>query len=94
MSQTLEQVIGAANLTGIIQATTTGFRCSSAGILCVSKDCNGNQVNIHELRGRDARRELAAYGSPKPAARSQDVATVPVTLLHSIESICMTHRCW
>src|SRR2546421_697315 len=88
MSQTLEQIIGGVNLTGVIQATTTGIpNVFPAGFYGAKKPVNGDTGEYTRVDGTRQTARIAAYGSPSQQRELKNIAAVPVKLIHTIESI-------
>lgn len=88
MSQTLQQILGAPNLTGVIQATTTGVPdVFPAGFYASRKPVDGDTGEYTQVTGTRRTARIAAYGSPSQQRELKDVAKKPVKLLHTIESV-------
>ena len=88
MSQTLDQIIGGVNLTGVIQQTTTGIPdVFPAGFYASRQTVDGDTGEYTRVDGTRATARIAAYGSPSQTRELVDIAKVPVKLIHTIESI-------
>lgn len=88
MSQTLDQIIGGVNLTGVIQQTTTGIPdVFPAGFYASRQAVDGDTGEYTRVSGTRATARIAAYGSPSQTRELKDIAKVPVKLIHTIESI-------
>ena len=88
MSQTLDQIIGGVNLTGVIQQTTTGIPdVFPAGFYASTQTVDGDTAEYTRVSGTRATARIAAYGSPSQNRELKDIAKVPVKLIHTIESI-------
>lgn len=88
MSQTLDQIIGGQNLTGVIQGTTTGVpNVFPAGFYQVEKTVDGDTGEYVRVEGTRATARIAAYGSPSQQREMKNISKVPVKLIHTIESI-------
>ena len=91
MSQTLDQILGGANLTGVIQQTLTGIPdVFPASFYASRKPVDGDTAEYTRVDGTRQTARIAAYGSPSQQRELQDVAKVPVKLIHTVESILHT----
>jgi hypothetical protein len=88
MSQTLDQIIGGQNLTGVIQGTQTGVpNVFPTGFFQVDKTVDGDTGEYTRVEGTRATARIAAYGSPSQQRELKGISKVPVKLIHTIESI-------
>src|SRR5436305_1491565 len=88
MSQTLDQILGGANLTGVIQQTTTGIPDVFPPAFYASKrPVDGDTAEYTRIDGTRQTARIAAYGSPSQQRELKNVARVPVKLIHTIESV-------
>ena len=91
MSQTIEQIIGGVNLTGVIQQTTTGIPdVLPAEFYKDRHTVNEDSGEYTKVTGTRTVARLAAYGSPSQTRNLKDIGKIPVKLLHTVESI--NHR--
>lgn len=91
MPQTIEQILGGPNLTGVIQATTTGIPdVFPASFYADRKPVDGDTGEYTQVKGTRQTARIAAYGSPSQHRALKDVAKLPVKLIHTVESI--THK--
>src|SRR5207248_7636897 len=87
MSQTLDQIIGGANLTGVIQQTTTGIPdVFPASFYASRRPVDGDTAEYTRIDGTRQTAKIAAYGSPSQQRELKSVAKVPVKLIHTVES--------
>jgi hypothetical protein len=88
MSQTLEQILGGANLTGVIQQTTTGIpNVFPEGFYASRRPVDGDTAEYTRIDGTRQTAHIAAYGSPSQQRELKNIAKVPVKLIHTIESV-------
>ena len=88
MSQTLDQIIGGQNLTGVIQQTTTGVPDVFPPAFYASRrPVDGDTGEYTRVDGTRAVARIAAYGSPSQQRELKNIARMPVKLIHTIESL-------
>lgn len=88
MSQTLDQILGGQNLTGVIQQTTTGVPdVFPASFYASRRPVDGDTAEYTRVDGTRQTARISAYGSPSQQRELKDVAKVPVKLIHTVESI-------
>src|SRR5947209_16293334 len=88
MSQTLDQILGGANLTGVIQQTTTGIPdVFPAAFYASRRPVDGDTAEYTRIDGTRQTAHIAAYGSPSQQRELKNIAKVPVKLIHTIESV-------
>lgn len=88
MSQTIQQIIGGVNLTGLIQGTTTGIPdVLPAAFYADRQTVNGDTGEYTRVTGTRQTARIAAYGSASQVAALKDIAKIPVKLIHTVESI-------
>lgn len=88
MSQTLDQILGGANLTGVIQQTSTGIPdVFPASFYASRRPVDGDTAEYTRIDGSRQTARIAAYGSPSQQRELKNVAKVPVKLVHTIESV-------
>src|SRR5438309_3625700 len=88
MSQTLDQILGGQNLTGVIQQTTTGVPdVFPAPFYASRRPVDGDTAEYTRVDGSRQTARIAAYGSPSQQRDLKDIAKVPVKLIHTVESI-------
>src|SRR5205085_4330679 len=88
MSQTLDQILGGANLTGVIQQTSTGIPdVFPAAFYASRRPVDGDTAEYTRIDATRQTARIAAYGSPSQQRELKNVAKVPVKLIHTIESV-------
>src|SRR5438034_7067057 len=88
MSQTLDQILGGANLTGVIQQTSTGIPdVFPAAFYTSRRPVDGDTAEYTRIDGTRQTARIAAYGSPSQQRELKSVAKVPVKLIHTVESV-------
>lgn len=88
MSQTIQQIIGGVNLTGIIQATTTGIPDVLPPAFYTDRQpVNGDTGEYTKVTGTRRTARIAAYGSASQVRELKDIGKIPVKLIHTVESI-------
>lgn len=88
MSQTIDQILGGPNLTGVIQATTTGVPdVWPASFYSNRQPVDGDTGEYTKVTGTRQVARIAAYGSPSQVRALKDVAKIPVKLIHTVESV-------
>jgi hypothetical protein len=88
MSQTLDQILGGPNLTGVIQQTSTGIPdVFPASFYASRRPVDGDTAEYTRIDGSRQTARIAAYGSPSQQRELKNVAKVPVKLIHTIESV-------
>ncbi len=87
MSKTLEQILGAENLVGVIQGIKNGIPADilPPQFLRVTRTVEGNRATYHRVEGTRKTARQVHYGAPSTERQKKDVEEVPVNLLHSIE---------
>lgn len=91
MSQTLDQILGGQNLTGVIQQTSTGVPdVFPASFYASRRPVDGDTAEYTRVDGSRQTARIAAYGSPSQQRELKDIAKVPVKLIHTVES--MLHK--
>ncbi len=87
MSKTLEQILGAENLVGVIQGIKNGIPADilPPQFLRVTRTVEGNRATYHRVEGTRKTARQVHYGAPSTERQKKGVEEVPVNLLHSIE---------
>jgi len=86
--QTIDQIIGGPNLTGVIQQTTTGVPdVFPPEFYRGAQPVDGDTGEYTVVTGTRATARIVAYGSPSQQRDLKNIAKKPVKLLHTIESI-------
>lgn len=84
MAKTIQQVLHAKSLTGLIQAINPGLpRVLPNGFYTPTRNVRGNTAEYTKVEGRRDVAMAVQYGSKSKAATQKGVARVPVTLWHS-----------
>lgn len=88
MSQTINDVLGGQNLTGLIQGVKSGLSHQlPAGFLSITRNVEGDSATYRRVDGTRQTARLAAYGSPSQRRSASGITEVPVKLLHSHEHV-------
>src|SRR5260370_6353200 len=88
MSQTLDQILGGSNLTGVIQQTSTGIPdVFPASFYASRRPVDGDTAEYTRIDGTRQTARIPAYGSPSQQRDLNSVAKVPLKLLHTVESV-------
>src|SRR5258708_15112725 len=91
MSQTLDQILGGANLTGVIQQTSTGIPdVFPAAFYASRRPVAGDTAEYTRIDGSRQTAHIAAYGSPSQQRALNNVATLPVKLIHTVAHVLHT----
>ncbi len=86
----LQDVLGGPNLCGVIQGTTTGIaNAFPPGFYQVDKTVDRDTGTYTRVHGTRTTARMAAYGSPSQQRSLKGVETVPVKLIHTVESILL-----
>src|SRR2546423_15567343 len=87
MSQTLDQILGGTNLTGVIQQTSTGIPdVFPASFYASRRPVDGDTAEYTRVDGTRQTARIAAYGSPSQQPGLKGAAKVPVKLIPTVES--------
>ena len=87
---TLESILGARNLCGMIQAVKSGVpRRLPDSFFKATRRVNGNTAEYFKFTGTRKMARVTAYGSPAKGRELKDVSLQPVVLMHTFESIKM-----
>jgi hypothetical protein len=86
---TLQQVLGAKNLVGVIQSVKSGLPDDiiPPAFLTVTRTVEGAICTYRKVEGDRRVARLVQYGAPSKARELKGVSEVPVKLMHSLESI-------
>ena len=86
---TLQEVLGAKNLCGVIQAVKPGLPADllPGGFLTPNRSIEGNFGTYRKVWGNRQLARKAQYGSASKVRNLKGIAEVPVTLIHALESI-------
>jgi hypothetical protein len=86
---TLQQILGAKNLIGRIQSVKPGLAADllPAQLLAPGKAVEGNYGTYRKVVGERRVARVAQYGSPSQVREMKGISEIPVTLMHTIESI-------
>ncbi len=88
MSQTLDQILGGTNLTGVIQQTSTGIPdVFPPGFYASRRPVDGDTAEYIRVDGTRQTARVAAYGSPSQQRELKGIAKIPVKLIHTVESV-------
>ncbi len=87
MSKTLDQILGAENLVGVIQGIKTGIPADilPPQFMRTTRTVSGNRATYHRVNGTRKTARQVHYGSPSTERAKVGVTEVPVNLLHTIE---------
>ncbi len=88
MSQTIQDILGGQNLTGLIQGVKSGIPHNlPGGFLSITRNVEGDTATYRRVEGTRQTARLAAYGSPSQRRSLSGITEVPVKLLHSHEHV-------
>ena len=88
MSQTIQDVLGGQNLTGLIQGVKAGLTHQlPPGFLNITRNVEGDTATYRRVEGIRQTARLAAYGAPSQRRSLAGITEVPVKLLHSHEHV-------
>lgn len=88
MAKTLEQILGAKNLTGVITAVKGGVpEVMPPAFFRPTRTVEGNKCTYRKVEGTRQTARLVQWGAPSVNRGLKGVSEVPVTLLHSKEHI-------
>ncbi len=86
----LQDVLGGPNLCGVIQGTTTGIaNAFPPAFYQVDKTVDRDTGQYTRVHGTRTVARMAAYGSPSQQRNLRGVESVPVKLIHTVESILL-----
>jgi hypothetical protein len=87
--KTLEQILGAKNLCGVIEAVKSigASQLLPPNFLKSTRRVEGNTCTYFRVEGIRKTARLATYGSPSRVRNLSGVSEIPVTLMHTSESI-------
>lgn len=85
---TLQQILGAKNLIGRIQAVKPGLAADllPPELLASGRTVEGNYGTYRKVVGERRVARVAQYGSPSQVREMKGISEIPVTLIHTIES--------
>lgn len=87
MANSLEQILGAQNLTGYIQSVKSGVpRLIPDAFFNLTRDVISDYATYRMVKGTRRVAQTGEYGGPSKAAPQQDVSEVPVKLIHAVEN--------
>ena len=86
---TLQQILGAKNLIGRIQAIKAGLAADILpdALLSPGRSVEGNYGTYRKVIGERRVARVAMYGSPSQVRELKGISEIPVNLMHTIESI-------
>ena len=88
MSKPLQQILGGANMTGVIQSVKSGLpNLLPAGFTTPTRKVVGNTARYRKVDGNRELARLVQYGAPAALVGRRGVTETAVSLLHSFESI-------
>ena len=89
MAKTLQQILGAKNLTGVIKGVAPGIPQDilPPAFLKPTRTVEGDYCTYRKVDGTRKTARLAQYGAPSRTRSLKGVSEVPVKLVHSIESM-------
>lgn len=89
MAKTLQQILGAKNLTGLIQAVKGGLAedIIPSPFMTPNRSVEGNHCIYRKVEGTRKTARLVQYGAPSVARNLSGISEVPITLAHSVEHI-------
>jgi len=86
MAKTIQQILAAPNMIGVIQAVKTGVpNPYGEAFLSLTAGTNADYGHYHKVEGTRQTARLVQYGSPSVRRAQKGVTRVPVKLLHSFE---------
>ena len=84
----LQQILGAPNLLGIIKTTVSGIKnVWEPQFFEVDGKCHGNTGQFVQYSGARKLARLNNYGAPSRDRQLKELAIKPVVLMHSVENI-------
>ncbi|MBI5724606.1 MAG: major capsid protein [Planctomycetes bacterium] len=85
---TLQQILGAKNLTGVIQSVVPGLSADflPPGFSAPTRRVEGDNCTFLRIAGTRRLARQAAYGSPSRMRDQQGISEIPVKLMHTVES--------
>lgn len=85
---TIQQILGADNLTGVIQSVKPGLQADflPPQFLTVNRRVEGDNCTYKRVNGTRRLARLAAYGSPSRTRDQAGISEVAVKLMHTIEN--------
>jgi hypothetical protein len=88
---TLQDILGGPNLCGVIQGTVTGIpSVFPPAFYQVDKTVDRDTGQYTRVSGTRTVARIAAYGSPSQQRQLTGLESVPVKLVHSVESILLS----
>jgi len=92
MAKTLQQILGTSTLVGVIQSVKGGVPTDilPPEFMRVGRTIEGNTGTYDKVEGNRKTARLAHYGSKAKKRSLKGVSEVPITLMHTFES--MDHR--
>jgi hypothetical protein len=95
-TESLFDVLGAPQLCGMIQGTVTGVPnvfpgdpIAKTGFYCLDKSVERDSGTYTRVTGTRTTAKLAAYGAPSSTRNLRNVESVPVVLMHTVESVSL-----
>lgn len=86
----IQDILGAPNLTGLIRLTESGIpNPFPDNFYTVDQQVFGNQANYFSAIGQRTTATIAAYGGAPHAAQQLSLNSVPVVLMHSYETLSL-----
>lgn len=86
MPTSVDNVLGAQNLIGLIQGVVEGIpNRLPTGLLQSNETVEGNRGSYTRVEGNRKNAMIVQYGSPSERAKLQGISEVPVTLIHTFE---------
>ena len=89
MSKTLQQILGARNLVGVIQGVKGGVPegLLPPAFLTPTRRVRGDNCTYHRVTGTRKTARQVHYGSPSVRRSIQGISEIPVKLMHSAEHV-------
>ncbi len=89
MSKTLQQILGAKNLCGVIEGIKPGLAADKLppGLLNSTQKVEGNRCTYKKVEGTRKTARLVQYGGPSVTRGLSGVSEVPVVLAHTFEHV-------
>jgi len=87
MSKTLQQILGAKNLSGVIQGIKTGIAIEDvpSAFFRVTRTVEGDHCTYRKVEGTRKTARLVHYGSPSKLRGVSGISEIPIKLIHSFE---------
>lgn len=89
MAKTLQQILGARNLVGVIQGIKGGVPTDilPASFMRITRRVEGDHCTYTKIEGTRKTARMVLYGSPSRNRNLKGVSEVPIKLIHTAEHI-------